>query len=329
MPEDYKTGPVPSLFFILGLIVNTALIILGLLYALHGNPFLSVFLAAALLIIQWLLVRRLVYFKTKKVKMQRQQNQTDRLPEILLNTLFLLTVIVSFPVIFHFIDVDFYRKDSIKKTGLAKLADIRNLRNSYDTAILLNINGARGAVETEMTNYFGAYGSQKLVFMRHLEAIYPHAIDFRRHDNVIESQIRDLIRQDSITRKSKLTLEDKYPVYDAYIDKATGVFDNWDRMQVGYYYSDADTMYLKLFTLAKAKMSSFTFSHTSSPVNMDDIFQSLGNASILEILAVMLVIIIVNLCVLAPYIAAPRYFKAIARNTRAYESPEGSIKINV
>jgi hypothetical protein len=329
MPEEYKTGPVPSLFFILGLVVNTALIILGLLYALHGNPVLSVFLAFVLLIIQYLLVRRLVYFKTKKVKMQRQQNQTDRLPEFLLNAIFLLTVVVSFPVIFHFIDVDFYRKDSIRKTGLAKLADIRNLRNSYDTAVLLNINGFRGAVETEMTNYFGAYGSQKIVYMRRLEAIYPHAIDFRRPNTIIESQIRDLIRQDSITRKSKLTLEDKYPVYDAYIDKATGVFDNWDRLNVGYFYSDADTMYQRLFTLAKAKMSTFTSGHTASPVNMDNVFESLGNASLLEILAVLLVIIILNLCILAPYIAAPRYFKAISRNTKAYESPEGSIKINV
>ncbi|MBS1664763.1 MAG: hypothetical protein JST68_27200 [Bacteroidetes bacterium] len=305
----------------LGMAACVLFLFKGMIYVLHGNVVLCSFICAAVLLV-------LLFFPTQLVKFkQKSQKEPNHAPEISLSIVYAVLAFAMFPFIFHSVDVEYTRKDEIKKAGLDKVAAIQELRTNYTLAVRNEANKNKVAALTEMNNYLTAFQPAKEGYKRQIERRFPGAVNFTANDMYIASRIKVLASRDSATISDKLTLDSLDKEFDEYQQKATSTFENWRLLTIGYYYDGCDSMYKKYYAVALTKLPSFSFTKSyDKGRRFDNPFESLRDASMMILLLVIFLNLLVHACILAPYLIAGRYHQRLKRNTSDYAPPPGAVK---
>lgn len=309
MEETNKTGTVPRIFYFIGLAFCTIFTFIGLIYVLHGNIPLSAFLSLLVLTALAILSSYLTYFKTKKGK------KTNFLPEYILGGAYFLVFLISFPFIFHFIEVDFSRKDELIRAGTDRVNMITQLKAEYEMAIDQKVNSFSDSVKTYLSTYLLVSGkaATRNILISLLGVNTVNFSDYeQRHNN--SAAIEKLKADIEVAKESKITfIRAKYDLGNVntesqeYCDKVLPVFESWRFLKVSYYYYDIGNMHQKVCNAAVNKMPDFLCTQMVPPdTDLENALKSVFNASILKIGLFFLVALLINLCILAPYLASHR-----------------------
>ena len=325
MAEETKTKLLPNIFHLLGLIFLALFSFTGLIYILNGNIGLSSFIAILSVVIAMIIVHYLRVWKAKELKGNRELS--SKVPELVLGGFYLILAISLFVINYHYLNIDFYNKNEIKKSALEKITNLENLKKEYGKAIDQKVNTLGNEVERASTNYKSAPAAAKPVYKGQLESILGSGtIDFLPNNPNFDSQVESArLRKENVLR-TRYNLDSLDNASVTYLETVKPVFTDWKYLKVSYYYEDIDNFYNLYNNSAKAQMPDFSYSNPIiSPYKVNDPVYSLKTSPVSEILLLSLLLIVLHLCILAPYFAANRSQQQLVRNKTLYQRPEGSL----
>jgi hypothetical protein len=328
MPEQKTAGPMVGIIRLIGLLVVFVTLFVGLIYTFRGNFMIAAGLALLSLIAFERLSYYLLHFKTRK---QPHKNYT---PEIVVGMLYFSAFCVAFPPSFHFIDVDFNRKEAIKNSGENKLRQIQNLNESYNAAIQTRLDRFKTDVQSDLTAYFLAKGSEKQLYKNKLGELLGrdlvNARFFESHEispsdmavrDRIRRELEPAVRKKQDVQRSSLSLDSQLDrEWREEVQNAKLTFKTWNFFEVSRHYNNLDLVYKKVFEAAKAKVPELDVpaEMQGDPVQIDQPLQSVSNAGILSILAVCLLLVLFHVCILLPYLLESRPIVPIKPNEGPY-----------
>jgi hypothetical protein len=333
MAEENTPGIVPKVFNLIGLAFCAIFTFMGLIYYLRGNIPVTGFISVLVLIALMLLSTYLVIFKTKK------RDYKTLVPEYITGGAYGLLALCIFPFMFHFIDVEFNRKNELKKAGIDKLNELRDLKDAYISAKDEKINTFSVDVEATLGNYFLASGPDRVKYKNSLNEMLGAGTvnSFSRYEFSPDSAYKNMLKTEveSAKQAKVRTIEGQYRLgkveleCDDYYKRALPVFRNWRFMEVSYYYYDIDNMYAKVFAEAKRKMPDFDHaaSITGSDMEIDNVFKSVAKAPLPSLILVFLLVGVLHLCILAPYFSVKRPAEFIKKHEGPYDKT-GAVDIS-
>ncbi len=239
-----KTNPVIIIFGLIGLIGVTMLSSVGLLYVLHGNILVTAIISIAILASLAMLTK---FLKDDKIK---DKTRANKKPEIILITVYFIIAIISFPFIFHFINVDFSKKNELKTAGIEKAKTITDLIEEYNIAINSKIESFETKVDENLSEYIR---TEDEIYKDSLIVLIGE-IDF----TVYSSQ--EIKEQAEKAKKDEAKfIEDKYALgkieisSETYVKNAKAIFEGWKLLKVSHAYYDIDNEYQKLYKVWQKK----------------------------------------------------------------------------
>lgn len=305
--EKTKIPILSKILNIVGLLFAAIFTFMGLIYVTYGNIWLSAFITIVVIIVLFFLSDRLL---TLKIQQKKKQDIT---PETAIGIIYLIVFLVLLPFHFHFIDLDFNRKDVIKKAGLDKLDKLKVLKTKYEEAITDKKNQLNTLINTNFNNLKTADKNNRKLYADKLLETLGKGVDT---EMLMSSPKEDGTAQaieESKKRKEKTITqtyeqENLHKEYEAYYDKANKTFENWDRMKISYYYSDIDNMYKTMYKSYKDKMPDFAYQEKiqSKDINITNPIDSVQSAGFGKLLIALVVLLILHLCILASYLIVER-----------------------
>lgn len=323
MAEENKTGMLPGIFQIVGLIACGFFTFIGLIYIFNGNLGFPSFITILALGVMMIVVHYMCVWKGKKKK--NYDDLPNRMPELILGCIYLVIFLFLFLIDFHYLSIDLANKDNIKTSGKEKIANFQNMQSEYANAIAAKIQNFTASVEIAKTNYQNASAANKRTALTQLESLVGTGTVSTGKGADLNSQVDAAALDKGKSIRATYELDSLDKACEQYLKTAQTVFEDWKFLKVSYYYKDIDVFYEKYYSQAKAKMSDFNFAGTlKSEYRINDPVFSLKNSPILKLLLFFLGLVILHLCILAPYIVTKRQAGALAENKNQY-SDEGSL----
>lgn len=309
--ESPTNSPVPLILMIIGLLAIVIFTGLGLLYVFRSDLAITATICTLTFVILGAIVFWLKTFKEKKRK------EPYYVPEYILGGFYGLVALLLFPIIFHYIYIDFFKKNELKAEGLVKLESIEQIKIDYQK----EVNAKKEALET---NVIEAY--DKLLFNagdREARERYKDALEDllgkntiafeefspitrKSNQEALQDQIMDMTEgmQERMERKFN-TFE--FDEIDNYVAGVKPIFDHWDRFNVSFYYYDMERYYNKIKNLAQTRIRELDIPpYESNKVKLDDFGHSLASTGFVPIGSVFLFLTLLHCCILLPYFTAKR-----------------------
>ncbi len=336
MSGGTTVNPVFTIIRLIGLFFVLILLFAGLIYTFKGNMVVSAPIALLAIIAFERLSHRLIVLKTRKT------NYRSNTEEYATLGVYLLAFLLAFPASFHFLDIDFNRKDAIKRSGENKLEQLRGLNDDYEKAVQGKLEQFRTEVDANLTAYLLAKGTEKANYKRilgeQLGASFIQAAFIRSHEiSPSDAVLRERIRNEMAPAvKNKQGVTKSIYALDSQLDrewkesyeKARRTFNSWNFFELSYDYNNLDEVYGKLYAATKAKMPDFEAAEamTTSEIQMDSPMESVRQAGVGDLGKFGLLLVLLHLCILLPYLVSERPVKTIERHSGPYTN-EGSVDI--
>ncbi len=301
-----KNSPIVTGFHFLGLITSGILTFMGTNYMFYGNIWIASFIALFSLIICYIIIDRLCFFK------KQQQRDIDYTPEIVLGIVFTTIAIILMVIHHHYIDTDFNRKDEIKNAGLDKIKNLENLKLAYDQAVNAKVSEMKTNVASNYTQLKTADRRSRIEYVTKLKELLGKAVDEVKLLDApaeAETDITNAIKKKEKTINQIYEQDNLHKEYEEYTKKAQSVFENWSRTKLAYYFYDIDKMYANMHKEYKNKMKEFGYKdkiETKNTINITNPVESFTGASIIKILITFIVASLINLCIFIPYLSITR-----------------------
>ncbi|MCC5944868.1 MAG: hypothetical protein JJT94_08025 [Bernardetiaceae bacterium] len=331
--QQVLMGIVPSIFMYIGLTFATVFSFMGLIYALRGNIPIATFLSLIILVALMALAYFLVKYKTKP------RGHENKKPEYVMLAAYAVIFSLIFPICFHFVDIEFSRKDALKQQAIDKLNDLQTMKNEYRRSSERAVNSFKDSVDATLNSYFVTVRYEiarpRTLLTRLLQT---ESIDFARYERnpndprtkeMLKKQIERVRDERAATIKANHNLGDLTNEFNDFFTEAMPVFTNWNRLKISYYYSQTDEIQQKMRNSMKQRIPNFSYQGTSDvPIQLDAISVSFAQASIIKIVAIMLLLTLLHACILMPYIFADRAnYGGLIRKAGKQETLEGNIDL--
>ena len=316
-----KKSFLPDVFSIIGNLFTAVVVFIGLIYTLNGNIWLSGFICLVLMILNYVFPERLAFFKSRKIK--NPQNWQ----EYTILFFYVLIALGVFLIGTHFINIDIFNKDNVKKSGEDKILRIEQLKTDYTN----EIDHKKSILDTKANNFYQDYVSAQLI-----------SDSFKMHKNIDSLNALlstpgktsynsvDLIN--AITSKKQIIEAslnlDQFQTDNNFtnrIQESKDVIENWKFLKLNYSYKELDSLNTILYNEAKTKIPEFEPSATEvNEFNLSNPIKSLTNGNSSAVLLSALILIVLNLCILAPYINTKRYQSGLSSgSSKKYQGPSG------
>lgn len=261
---------------IIGLIVVALFYAIGFLYSLRGNIYLTG-IFALLPIIAYV-------FLAQQMELKKKEEEGKTL-EIVFSSIYGVIALIFFTFFFHGIDIEFNRKDDIKKSAYDKLEAVDKLLEEYANSTDRQANSFGDKVESAVSAYFLNFSMDKRTKIN--ELLGKGSIDFRKSKSAIEKQAKAAIEAKQEVIRNGFDLSSTIEDWMAYQERIRPIIDNWNRLNISYAYYDIDNMYKKVYDDAILKMPSFDSTEELRGVDIAldkpfaALFNGLGLASVL------------------------------------------------
>lgn len=290
-PQPEASSYTRILVQIIGLIAITIFTFIGLIYIFNG----SIIIAAVISVLVLLVLKIVTDFMVK----QKKENFTISGPEYMLGGVHTILFIVLFPVTFHFLNIDFFRKTEVKNICFEKLSLLDTLKSQYNGAI----KNKQNEVYTKAHTFFSSFQSYRSKrYLDSLDALLGAGTFSVGNPVTVDRAIK--VAQDNL--QEKYTNKDDNRLTE-YVQKTLPVFNNWQIINVGYSYQHINEVFNDYNAEAVAKMPEFkTTLVLNDKFNFNNPFASLTSGSIGGFLLSLLISLAVEFCILIPYFLAVR-----------------------
>lgn len=335
MSENKPNLSLPFLLLVgLGLLFIWVTFLMGMVYVTKGNFVISIFVSLVPLLVFGGI---LIFIYREKTQRRTRQNYDNFTLEYLCVGLYVVAMLVSFPTIFHFVEIEFSLKNKIQNTGRDKVISIREMELKYRGEVDDEIKLFKTNVNSDLNNYILSEGKDATSKAKLKEAL-GEAVSFERYETTsseenkqdLETQVKNVLASKEKTLQEKYNLAEK-DTSELVKQKAKirSQFEKWDRVEVPNSYTEIDKVYEKYKALLQEKMP--TFSHTRrnfDEIEMDRAMSSLSNAPATRILLTFLAVLVAHLFVLSPYLFTKRpKYKGLKRKQSSSDTPKGAIEI--
>lgn len=331
MTSNESKISVPSLLMVaLGLIFILICFLMGMIYITKGNFVISIFVSLVPLLFFTILV---IVLYREKIKLRTRQNYDNFTLEYFAAGLYVVLIFATFPVLFHFIEVEFTLKNKIQKAGIDKVISINEMDLKYRGEVDDKIKLFKTGVMSDLNNYFLGDSSSKTK----LKGALGEAISFDRYQTNqspenkedLETQVKNILRNKEKTLQEKYNLAEKdTSELVSQKNKIRRYFEKWDRVEVPRSYKQIDEIYDKYKAILQEKMPEFNHTRqTFEEIEMDSSIASLSNASAARILGTLVVVLVAHFFILSLYLLAKRpAYTGLKRKNSSQGAPEGSIE---
>ncbi|HMC99932.1 MAG TPA: hypothetical protein VKH37_07260, partial [Ferruginibacter sp.] len=242
-------------------------------------------------------------------------------PEVILGIIYAILFLFLFVIDYHYLNIDLANKDNVKTAAREKIANFQNMQAEYDISIVNKQNDFQHLVELAATNF--KTNRRNLAPLATL--IGTNAVNPNTPAGEIDSKVDSAAKNKTAVIRAIYELDSLNKASEEYLNTAQSVFDDWKLLKVSYYYKDIDSFYMKYYAKAKSKMSDFGY----KPVIKDEYqftepLHSIKSSPVLRILLFLLGLVVMHLCILAPYFATKRAQRILKENTTNYDDT-GSI----
>jgi len=316
-----KSGSIlPDIFSVVGILFSAIFCFVALVHTLNGDLWVSAFVSLVLIIVLYKLPERLAFFKSRKVKRQIHRSGEERWQERMLLGIYAVVAIPVFILTLHFIYVEFANKNRIKQEGLNKWLEITKMEDAYNAAVSQELNVMEANAKAAYSTYSAASGASKMAALDSLNRLLnTSAISMTQTDFDNALTTRKNITMASYSLDAFKTSNK----YESKIEDGMRAIKNWNLMKVGYYFKEGDKLFSDLQADAVKNMPAFSYAAgTTSTLKLNDPVSSLKNGGMLVLLIGFILSVLVNLCVLAPYLAADRSELKL-QGAEASEAPAG------
>ena len=320
MKTEKSRSILPDVFSILGILFSAVFCFIALVHTLNGDLWVSAFVSLVLIIVLYKLPERLAFFKSRKVKRQIHRSGEDRWQEKVLLGIYALIAIPVFVITLHFIFVEFANKNRIKQEGLDKWLEIAKMEEAYNAAVSQEVLVMETNAKAAFSTYAGASGVSKTNALNSLN----------KYLNTTASSMTQADFDSALSTRKYTTLAS----YDLEAFKNSNQFDkkmeegeqaikNWNFMKVGYYFKEGDKLFADLYAEAQKNMPAFSYTAAAaSTIKLNDPIASVKEGGVVVLMIALIVALLMNLCILAPYLAADRSELRL-QGTETSDAPEG------
>jgi hypothetical protein len=320
MKSEKSSSMLPDIFSIVGILFSAVFCFISLVHTLNGDLWVSAFVSLVLIIVLYKLPERLAFFKSRKVKRQIHRTGEDRWQEKVLLGIYALVAIPVFVLTLHFIFVEFANKNRIKQEGLDKWLEISKMEEAYNAAVSQEILVMETNAKASFSIYAGASGASKTAALDSLNTLLNTTASTMTQadfDNALTT------RKNTTTASYSLDAFKTSNQFDKKMEEGQKAIKNWNFMKVGYYFKEGDKLFSDLYAEAQKNMPTFSYTAaTASTLKLNDPIASVKDGGMVVLLIGLIVAILVNLCILAPYIAADRWLPPLD-DVNSSDGPQG------
>lgn len=333
MSENQSKLSLPFLLLVgLGLLFIWITFLMGMVYITKGNFIISIFLSLVPLLSFGAM---LFFIYREKAQKRTRQNYDNFTLEYFTVGLYIVAMLLTFPIIFHFIEVEFSLKKKIQNAGIDKVLSINQMDIKYRGEVDDQIKVFKTEVMSDLNNYFLSEDARSKTKLK--EAL-GEAVSFERYETTKSQENREDLEtqvKNTLINKEK-TLQEKYNLAEkdtSELVKQKAVirkqFEDWNRIEVPSSYTEIDKVYQKYKTLLQQKMPAFIHERQEfDEIEMDSSVSSLSQAPAGRILFTLFVVLIAHLFILSPYLFTKRpKYTGLKRKQSSTDTPKGAIEI--
>ena len=324
MAEEKKAGPLAHLFHYLGLAACGYMTFMGLIYISNGSVFSSAILALLVLVVFAVLVHYLCVWKAKK-----QRSNTDlqsKTPEVVLGGIYFVMFLLATVACLEYLVIEMSQKDQIKRAGYDKIADLENLQKEYQAKIQVQKNEVRTKATASASYFQNTKGSARLTHQNDLDNLLgANTVATALRSGSFQQSIEQAAeaKADAIQRQYALDSFDK--ASEPLVRQSRQAFEGWNQLQVGFRYKDLDHFFVNYLARAKEKgLPDFSYEAKTPHESLFNLSSNINSGGAMLALFIGLLLII-HLCILAPYFSTERQQRYLAENRVEYRA-EGSLR---
>jgi len=330
--ELKKASTISKLFNALGALALTILTTIGLFYVFHGNLIIVGILFIVILVGIMLISKYLIDNKLKKrsgTKSETMDTRIDnRKPEYILLSLYFLIGIVLFPFIYHFIDVDFARKNELRIAGITKVKSITDLKIAYNDVVQDSINKKIMQIESIEKAYFfnknnASTRNELLGFLNNNPSV------LEDEDTKLKGEIKRIKHKVPVIFEENYGLGNVETEINEYVEKASFVFEKWKMKDVSKYFLEIDKKFDEYYIIMTNKIPGFSFNKPKSEeFNVDSPLYSLLNGTISRIFLVFIFVMFLMVLTLWEYFNTGRKKSSLIKKDTQIGMDTHSIKMD-
>jgi hypothetical protein len=287
-----------KIFHIIGIVIVSLFTAIGLLYVLRGNIFLTAILA---------IIPATVYAFVVPILEKKKQEDDAFTHEILFGSIYAIIAIVAFFMFFHGINIEFVKKDAIKKAAYDKLETTDQLFLDYEKEVTARLDAFDTEVQTAYSDYKLSPTAQKKTKLESL--LGPGELAFNKTRKELDEQVEKGIDEKQIVMKSGRDLSIAKKNWENKRKEKKSVIDNWNRLSISFHYYDIDSIYKDAYAAALVKMPDFKYTPTlkGEDIALDKPIAALGLSSAISIMFLLVFYAFAQGLVLLPYIKQKRF----------------------
>lgn len=310
--QEQKDNPLLVAVTGLGIVFIIVLFFIGMLYVTRANLLISAISSIIFAVVFLAIVYLLVQSKTRKRMFRvRGDELKDRTPEIIMEIVYAVFVLASFPVIFHAVEFEFLNKDNIKKAAFARISNIVTLETRYKAAVGNKQKELETEVETALAALPNEDAENKIVTLLGLSReIFTN---YKNKDEASRQVIKDDIRSALLSKQKVIAEQYAFQKADTVSISSLQVevkrtFNSWNRTRLSLDYELLGQIYNQMLAVMKTKMSDFDPGQpqTTPDIKFDEVFSTFSQAPWSRIISVFVLVLILHTAVQALYLGAKR-----------------------
>ncbi len=285
------------IFHIIGIVIVTMFTAVGLLYVLRENIYLMAVLAV---------IPAVAYAFTVDFLKKAKEKTAAGKSEIVYGAIHGILAIAYFFMFFHGINIEFVRKDAIRKAAYNKLETTDQLFTDYEKEVTKRLAAFDTEVRTAYSVYKRNATPQKMTVL--VNFLGTGVLDFKKPIKQLDAQVDKGIDKVQTAMKRGWDLSIAKKNWENQRKQKKAVIDNWNRLSISFHYYDIDSRYKDAYAAALVKMPDFKYSDTlkGADIALDKPIAAMGHSSVLSILLLLLFYAFAQGLVLLPYVMTKR-----------------------
>jgi len=286
-----------KIFHIVGIVIVSLFTAIGLLYVLRENIFLTAILA---------IIPATVYAFVVPILEKKKQEKNAVTREIIFGSLYGIVAIVAFFMFFHGINIEFIRKDAIRKAAYDKLEKTDQLFTDYEIEVIKRLDAFETQAQTLYSGFKLVTTTQKKQNLENLLGV--GVLNFNKPKIDLDKQVEKAIEAKHVVMKSGWDLSNAKSEWVRHRMEKKAIFDIWNRMNISFHYYDIDNRYKDAYAAALVKMPDFKYSPTlaGEDIALDKPIAAMRLSSIVSILLLLLFYAFAQVLILLPYVMVKR-----------------------
>jgi hypothetical protein len=253
----------------IGIVFTLIASFLGLMYTLKGDVLISSLVSLVIIVIEYFLIEKFIQSKSEITK-----NKFSTLSIVLWSVYTILAIPISV-FLLHALNVEINAKSEIKNVANNKIQDLTNMSKSYRKNVDKNVS----TLSLDLDNTIRLYSRNSSSSLESKLIDKPFNLSSAQLVSAQNGEIEAIVRSFVTAKTKKLaSVADTVEFNNAnFINRYSGVFDGWSRLDINYAFYELDDLLKKNYDLFikndSAQMSfasdRFKFEYKIEDTNMD------------------------------------------------------------